>query len=316
MSEGEEKSCGHCQGTVDIILPPTYDYNLGAFDNEDSFPNLTFVINGLEKPLRLHKITLVKVSKYIERVLKEKREKGEDGNEMEWMYETRKEVDKQVVVKALRFCYGESVSVGVKDGECCAMISMMKRLDIICQDVIIEDLMRFIKEETKKEVETGVELLKCVQDYPECLDKHIDEMIASIMFTKKNIIEHYDDVVSDCLMRLPKKYLDFVEYQEGHCRTSEFGMRVMYVREHEGLGKEDKEGIMKKCKWDDLNIDELRELKQLEVLDSEAFIKICFDVIEQKEKELAMLTDMHKERMREYEGKSLLQKPIISSLSL
>lgn len=75
MSESEETPKGYPQETVEIFLPPSYEYNLGAFDNEETSPNLTFMIQGLEKPLKLHKDTLCQVSKFIERVLKEKEKK-------------------------------------------------------------------------------------------------------------------------------------------------------------------------------------------------------------------------------------------------
>ena len=304
MNESEEKPSGHCQGTVEIILPPTYDYNLGAFDNEDSFPNLSFVIEGVEKPLRLHKITLIKVSKYIERLLKEKREKGEDGNKIEWMIESKKEVDKQVIVKALRFCYGESVSVGVKDGECCAMISVLKKLEVVCGDIVSDDLIEFAIKESKKEVETGVELLKCVDDYQECLDKKMDEMLASVVFTKKNMMEHYDLVVGDCLMRLPSKYLDMVEYKEGHCDVSEFKVRARYVREHEQLSKEEKEKIMMKCKWDDMKIEDLEELKQLDTIGVDILWNICVALFRHEESE----REKWKKEMRKVESEKEKQR--------
>lgn len=304
MSESEETPNEHCQGSVEIFLPPAYEYHLGTFDNEDSFPNLTLVIQGLNKPLRLHKGVLCTVSKYIERVLKEKQIKGEDDIKIEWMFDTAKEVDRQVVVKVLRFCYGESVSVGVKDGECCAMISIMKKLELICEDVMADYLISFARDETINDLKTGVELLKCVQRYQECVDKKMDEMLASIILTKKNLMEHYDIVVGDCLMKLPSKYLDMVEYEEGHGEKSELEVRVRYIREHEELGKEEKERIIKKCKWDDLTIQELKKLKQLDVVGVETLWDICEALfkceeseMDKQKKEMAMI-ESEKEKQR------------------
>ena len=304
MSESEETPKGYSQGTVEIFLPPIYDYNLKAFDNEETSPNLTFVIQGLEKPLRLHKDTLCKVSKFIERVLKEKQEKGEDDSEIVWMFDTTKEVDKQVLVKALRFCYGESVSVGVKDGECWAMVSVLKQLEIVCEESTSDCLISFARDESKKELKTGVELLKCVQEYQECVDKGIDELLADVVLTKKNLMEHFDMIVGDCLMKLPSKYLDMIEYEEGHGEKSEFQVKVRYIREHKELGKEEKERIMKKCRWDDLKYQEMMELKELDAAGVESWQEICEasfkheEIKMEKQKKVVEQVESEKEKHR------------------
>ena len=298
MSESEEISSDDSKGVVKIFLPPIYEYHLRAFDNEETSPNLTFVIQGLEKPLRLHKDTLCRVSKYIERVLKEKQEKGEDNSEIVWMFDTTKEVDKQVIVKALRFCYGESISVGVKDGECCAMISVLKKLDIVCEESTSEDLITFARDESKKEMKTGVELLKYVQDYQECIDKRMGEKIASVVFTKKNVIEHFDTIVGECLMNLPSQYLDLVEYEEGHGEKSEFQVKLGYIREHEELGKEEKERIMKKCRWDDLKYQEMKDLKELDAVGAESLWEICEALFKHEEFEM----EKHEKEMEQIES--------------
>ena len=284
MSEGKEKRNSQ-EGTVDIFLPPSYDYNLGAFDNEASSPDLAFVIQGLEKPLRLHKSTVCQISKYIERVLREKRGKGDDENKIEWVFDVTKDVDKQVIVKALKFCYGESVNVGVKDGECCAMISVLKRLEVVCEESISNCLIAFARDEAKKELNMGVDLLRHVQEYQECIDKRMGEVLATVVFTKKNIMEHFD-VVRDCLMILPSEYLDMVEYEEGYGERSEFGVKKRYLREHKELEKEEKERIVKNCKWDNMSAQELKELKELDAIGVGDLWDICEALLKREEKEI------------------------------
>ena len=310
MIEREEKLSDHCQETMEIILPSPYENCIWAFDNEESSPDLTFMIQGLGKPLRLHQGLLSKTSKYVERVLKEKREKGEDDCKVEWAFGPMKEVDKQVIVKALRFCYGESVSVGVKNGECCAMVSVLKKLKVTCDDIVIEDLIAFARDESKKDLKTGVELLKCVEEYQECIGKRMDEILAFVVFTKKNMMEHYDVVVDDCLMKLPSKYLDMVEYEEGHGEKSEFGVKARFIREHKELEKEEKERLMKNCRWDDLNLQKLKELKELDVVEGDSLWNICETLLKRDESEI----DVHKKEIeRERREKEKLRKQSLSS---
>lgn len=304
MSESEETPKGYPQETVEIFLPPSYEYNLGAFDNEETSPNLTFMIQGLEKPLKLHKDTLCQVSKFIERVLKEKREKGEDDSKIVWMFDTTKEVDKEVLVKALRFCYGESISVGVKDGECCAMVSVLKKLDVVCEESISDYLITFARDESKKELKTGVELMKHIQEYQECVDKGMGELLANVVLTKKNLMEHFDIIVGDCLMKLPSQYLDMVEYEEGHSEKSELCVKVRYIREHKKLGKEEKERIMKKCRWDDLKYQEMKELKELDAVGVESLWEICEALFKHEEIEM----EKQKKEMEQIESEKEKQR--------
>ena len=77
MIEREEKPSDHCQETVETILPSAYENCIWEFDNEESSPDLTFMIQGLRRPLRLHRGLLSKTSKYIEKgVERKKRERG------------------------------------------------------------------------------------------------------------------------------------------------------------------------------------------------------------------------------------------------
>ena len=285
MSEGEETQTDPPEGTTEIFLPPPYDYNLGAFDNEETSPDLTLVIQGLEKPLRLHKSTLCKISKFIDRVLREMRGKGEDENKIEWGFDVTKDVDKQVIEKALRFCYGGCVRVGVKDGECCAMIAVLKRLEVVCEDSVSDHLITFARDESKKDLNVGVDLLKHVQEYQECIDKRMGQVLAAVVITKKNMMEHFD-IVQDCLMTLPSEYLDMVEYEEGYGERSEFWVKMRYIREHKELRKEEKERIMKSCNWDGLSAQELKELIEHEAAGVESLRDICEALLRREEDEI------------------------------
>lgn len=76
----------------------------------------------------------------------------------------------------------------------------------------------------------------------------MDKALGKAVLTAKNIQDHYETVVDDCLMKLPPKYLDIAEYGMPHTKFSEFSIRTRYVREHEeALTDEEKETILKKC---------------------------------------------------------------------
>ena len=119
-STDEKEKCQERE-TITLTAPPSFHGSIDLFDNEASSPDLDLVIEGLEKPLKLHKKIISKASNLIDKVLKENGcMKGNERDQIEWMFDTSNKVDRDVLVKALMFCYGDTVSVGTKDGECCA----------------------------------------------------------------------------------------------------------------------------------------------------------------------------------------------------
>ena len=118
------------QNTLEVT--PPFNNEIECFDNPDAYPDLEFEISGLQKPFLLHKRILAHGSGYIKALLKE------GGNrKIIWPDETSNEVDREALVKALRFCYGETLIVGTKNGECCAMIAVLTRLQITDLDEIV-----------------------------------------------------------------------------------------------------------------------------------------------------------------------------------
>lgn len=71
MDEGRKRPCedGHA---LLLSPPPSFNRNIHLFDNEDFFPDLEFVISGMDRPLRLHRSILAQTSKFLEKVLKER----------------------------------------------------------------------------------------------------------------------------------------------------------------------------------------------------------------------------------------------------
>ena len=117
-------------------------------------------------------------------------------------------------------------------------------------------------------------------------------------------MEHFDIIVRDCLMKLPSQYLDMVEYEEGNSEKSELCVKVRYIREHKELGKEEKERIMKKCKWDDLKYQEMKELKELDAVGAESLWEICEALFKHEEIEI----EKQKKEMEQIESEKEKQR--------
>ena len=265
-----------------------YTNEVESFNNTESYPDLTFVVPGMEGSLSLHKKILAKASMRINTMLKD-----HPGEKLEWMYEAKKEIDKQALVKALRFCYGETLSVGTKDGECCALIAALSRLQVTYLHTVIPKLCDFALEQARKDLSVGVELLKTCMHYKECCNTYtwaLDKKLAKIIFTKENLFEHFREVVLDCLMKLPPKYLDEVEYGEPHTKCSEFCLRAKYMRWHsKELTKKEQHAMVAKCDWSTLNSQELKELRLANIIDKDKLLEAYEKALEcsevEKEKE-------------------------------
>ena len=265
--------------------------NTELFDNKDMFPDMVFVVAGLENPLLLHKGIMAKTSKLMEGLLKAKQTaKTGDSNQIEWPFDTTNERDRTALVKALRFCYDETMTVDAKGGELCAVIAALCRLQVTCLGEMIVKLTDFAVEQAKKDASVGKELLKETQLYPECCNPNtveLDKALTKVVLTRKNICENFETVVGDCLMKLPKHFLDTAEYGDPHTPFSEFNIRARYLKEHDDtLTKEEKEMVMKKCDWTKLMSKELMTLRELDVLGKDAMIEACSKALENIEEKL------------------------------
>ena len=276
--------------TITLSPPPSFSQNGHLFNKEGTFSDLDFIIGWLEKPLKLHKNILSQTSKRVEGILKAKQaSKSGDCNVIMWMYDTSKEVDREALVKVLRFCYGDTITVGVKNGECCAVIAALFRLQVICAADTVAKLSSFAMEQAQANLRVGAELLVATQHYIECSNTDfcaLDSQLAETVLSKERIQEHYDTVVDRCLMRLPPRFLDIAHFGESHTKLSEFTIRARYVRYHsESLSKKEKEEIVKKCDWNTLTSAELNQLNQFDFMDQDTIIRLYHDVLESVETE-------------------------------
>ena len=289
-----------CEGTVEVV--PPYRNDIESFDSPDEFPDLEFVVGGMERPLQLHRKILAESSGKIKAMLGERKSQM-----LEWLCDTTKEVDREALVKALRFCYGETQIVGTKNGECIAMIVAFTRVQVTCLDDVMTLLSNFVMDEAKRNLEIGVELLKACAGYKELSDTSqfgLEKKLAAIVLTKDNMREHYKEVVDECLMVLPPEYLMIAEFGEPHTRLSEFCLRTKYVRLHsKEMTMEQKQAMVSKCDWSTLNSQELRELRMADIIDKDELLEAHEKALEYREIENEQASEMIRMIERKMEEK-------------
>ena len=282
-----------------ICVESPFKNNIELFDNKDMFPDMELVVSGLKKPILLHKGIMAKSSKLIEGLLRVKESaKAGDSNQIEWLFDTSAERDRVGLLKALRFCYDETMTVNAKGGELCAVIAALCRLQVTCLEETILKLSNFAVKQAKKDVFVGKEMLKETQLYPECRSSHtveLDKLLAKVVLTRKNICEHFDDVVNDCLIKLPLQYLDITEYGEPHTQFSEFGIRAQYLEtNHATLSRGEKEMTMNKCDLTTLTSKELMKLRELNIFGEETMTETCLKALERTEAKMQEYKEMSK----------------------
>lgn len=210
----EKQESETAEGCLRIKSP--FRNNTNLFNNKSMFQDMELVVAGIETPLLLHKGIMANTSKLMQGLLNAKQTANTgDTNQVEWMFDTDNDADRDALVKVLRFCYDEAMTVDSKENELCAVVAALCRLQVSCLDKILAKVTKFAVEQATNDVRVGAELLKNTQRYPECRSRNtceLDKKLAEVLLTAKNISENYDVVVSDCLMKLPPQYLDGVEY--------------------------------------------------------------------------------------------------------
>ena len=289
------------EGTVYLVPPLSYTNEIESFDNAEKYPDMELVVTGMSKPLQLHKCILTRASQWADKMLR-----GRKDPRLGWP-DIIKETDREALVKALRFCYGETQRIGTKNGECCAMIATLTRLQVTCLDDVVATLINFAMDEAKRSIETGVELLKACTRYKECCGSNplsLDKRLAAIVLTKDNMRAHYREVVDNCLMMLPPEYLMVAEYGEPHTRWSEFCLKTKYVRFHsKELSMEEKEALVSKCDWSSLNSHELRELRLAGIIGKDELLEAHEKALEHCEIENEQTNEMMRMMQKKIEDK-------------
>lgn len=272
-STAQEKEQGEAQDAVVVIASP-YPPNIGLFNNPGSFPDCDFVVPWLDEPLRLHKRIMVAASTLMEEQLGKRA--GVD--RFDWFFVSFKAVDRRALIKVLRFCYGETLSVGTEEGECCAVLAALFRLQVSCVRKVAPRLVDFAVDQAKRDVAAGAALLTACAGYAECCNSlwcTLDRSLAAAVLTRENMCEHADVVVRECLLGLPPAYLDLAQYGPPHSAHSEFRTRLEYVRCNQFQTGADKAKVLKGALAADINCEEMVELCNLGVLPAEELLDTC-----------------------------------------
>ena len=150
-----------------------------------------------------------------------------------------------------------------------------------------------------------IELLKASTRYVECCGTNqlaLDQKLAAIVFTKENLHKRYQQVVDECLMLLEPKFLDKVNFGEPHTRESDFFLRMRYVRFHsKDLSVDEKQTIIMKCNFSQLNSQELMELRHADIVDKDWLLEAHEKALEYCEIEKEQANDTFKEEMKTIE---------------
>ena len=281
---------------LDLASP--FHNEIESFNSEGSYPDMELIVNGFQKPLVLHRKIVANASHWFKKNLNDKW-----GQRLEWPYDTENEVEREVLTKTLRYCYGETMNVGTKNGECFSLITTMTRLQLTCLDDVVTTMNNFIVEEAKRKIENGVELLKECTRHTVCCGTNelsLNKRLATVVLTKDNMDSHYREVVDGCLMMLPPDYLMMTEYGQPHTRLSEFCLRAKYVRLHsKEMSIESQHEMVMSCDWSTLNSEEFVELRLTGVADKdellvahEKALESCETVIEDQNERLKTMDDM------------------------
>ena len=271
MSEEKQE-----QSVLEVESP--FPHNIDRFDgernNEDSFPDLEFVVPGLDKPLMLHRFVLVPVSELVRNVLKCKRH-----HRFEWPFDTTtsNKAERDALVKVLRFCYGETMRVAPQ--EVCPVIAAVCRMQLKDTQSVVKKITDVAVDVASKDVCAGAAMLCDCTRFEECSNNNICQLnkaLAGTVLSKHNMAEHSDVVVNDCLMHLPPMFLDAAQFVDEH---QAFKVRVMFADRHKDtLSKDEQKAIVGKACGPHMSVDELEQLDGMGLFSEREVIKFAMNV--------------------------------------
>jgi len=222
------------------------------------------IVSGLDRPLHLHRLLLGSSSLALLGMLQCKAtasgERGIATRQLIWQFhsadgdEKECKVYNRVLIKWLRFCYGEDISV--TPDECGSAVAILFQLQLTCVDTIVPQFESQLVAATGANIQDSVSVLLSCAKYEECdgdRGRHPAVAVAKRLFSRENITKYEDQVVKGCLFYLPPSFLDYVAYIP-HSVHSEFSLRYRYLKQHEDrLEEEDKIRVLKNCVFSRLN---------------------------------------------------------------
>ena len=269
--------------TVVVVNSP-YRGSVDIFDDQtdDSLPDVDFVIPGEDRRLHLHRVVLLQASKTLKALFHCKASAhgkyDSETHSVEWMFgqDCDTEEKRKVLIKWLRFCYGEDQSFTLE--ECPMAMTCLAQLDLTCRKPVEKMITEFMTDIAKKDFKAAIKMLKACSEHPECCDLmeegiRLDVALARILFSVSNVSVHYESVVEHCLMELPPFYLDHVQYLEFDPQYSEFSLRMKYFERHRNeMSEEDKRAVFINFNMMKLTSQDLKKLRSLHALSSDELL--------------------------------------------
>ena len=157
---------------LSIVSP--FNKTISSFDDEDSFPDIFFTFPGLEKPLNLHRRDLGSASMTISASIKGQANEfvkfDKERQTIEWIDErtATNATYRNVLMKWLRFCYGEDQTFSAD--ECPMALTISSQLQLRFKDKIEESDIRTSMEQrmidsARKNANTGAQMLSvCLRE--------------------------------------------------------------------------------------------------------------------------------------------------------
>ena len=264
----------------------------GERDHDDSDPNIDFVVDGLDKPLRLHTQVLGPVSGFVRDIIKCNRTNGSGGaaHTITWPFNTSNKQDQEALVMVLRFCYGAALRV--VPSMVCPVVAALWRLDVRDAGDVCSRLCVFAVDVAQRDVVCGAGMLRQCVGYAECCSSQhtqLDVLLGKAVLTKHNMEAHFEEVVEKCVVDLPVRLLDVAQFGDNHTRCSEFNVRVLFVEHNtKVLTDEEKRGVLGNVGVLALNGAEVDRLRGLGVLTPDELVDVVIGVVKQQDEQLAV----------------------------
>ena len=185
-----------------ISIHSPFIVDIRTFDNEEYYPDITFIIPGLDKPLKLHRMYLRVASAAIDGLFK-----NQDSPYISFDPATQTltwkckgtETSRSVLVKWLRFCYSEDQTFNIE--ECPAAVTILQQLHLKVKEDVKSTIEKHMTESTKENVDAAAQLLRASSAVE---DSQVNETLGKFVFTEEHM-ETKPNIVDECLMVLLSK---------------------------------------------------------------------------------------------------------------
>jgi len=304
---------GSQEATYALVVLSPFGNSINFFDDVEGYSDIIFIIPGTdEKPLHLHRRELGFGSRTINSLLKGDKSMHavlREAGRVEWSHEVNGEEYRRVLVKWLRFLYGEHQSFSIS--ECPSALMILQQLQLTCGEEKEGEIRKYILDTAQNDARIGAfmlhELVALQRECPEDDHTGIDAALADLVLTGSNIVSDPETFVEKCLLDLPVKYLELVRWNETTEEMNDFRLRLKYVSYHKmAMTDNEKIEVMKQCS-SGLDTNELNELRRRGLLSTEMALNQFQKDLKLKDDELKKVKELAEEE-RTMKEKALEEK--------